>query len=61
MTLKHKLLTLLLIPTLIGSSIALMVLSYLFVPLIIVGTVGIFSYSVVKIVRFINEEVYYPE
>ena len=49
MSLKDKLLVILLIPFIIGSSIALMVLSYLIVPVVIVLTIGSIIYFIFRV------------
>lgn len=48
MSLKHKLLVVLLIPVVIGSSIGLMILSYLLVPVTIVLVIGSMIYAIFK-------------
>ena len=49
MSLKDKLLIILLIPFVIGSSIALMMLSYLIVPVFIVIFIGTIIYFIFRV------------
>lgn len=48
MNLKRSLLTLLLIPVVIGVSVGIMILSYLVVPVTIVTLVGLVIYLILK-------------
>ena len=49
MSLKDKILLVILIPFIIGSSIALMLLSYLIVPVFIVISIGSIIYFVLRV------------
>ena len=44
------------VPLLIGGAIAFMILSYLLVPMLIVGFMFLVAYSLIKILKEIEEE-----
>ena len=51
MNLKYKFLVVLLIPVVIGASVAIMILSYLLVPMFIVLSVGTIIYTFIYLLK----------
>ena len=51
MNLKYKFLVVLLIPVVIGASVAIMILSYLLVPMFIVLSVGTLIYMFIYLLK----------
>ena len=56
MNLKYKFLVVLLIPVVIGASVAIMLLSYLLVPMFIVLSVGTIIYMFIHLLKVKSKE-----
>ena len=56
MNLKYKFLVVLLIPVVIGASVAIMILSYLLVPMFIVLSVGTIIYMFIYLLKVKSKE-----
>ncbi len=53
---KHMILSLLAVPVILSSAFALMLLSYLMVPLMVVGIVSLFVYVSITLAKIDEEE-----